>query len=184
MIAEGNGSLAIPAGGYVISGQGKAYFDLRKWIGLGQEVKVSFGLDPSVVHAVGGGPVIMQKGKVHIVTAAQRFQADVVRSRAPRTAVGLTKDGGYMLVCIDGHRPGYSVGATLGELATTMKEFGAVEALNLDGGGSTTFWMQGHVANRPSDGRERPVSNALLVLPKERQVASALYGMLATNQAY
>jgi exopolysaccharide biosynthesis protein len=65
-----------------------------------------------------------------------------------------------------------------------MKDLGAVEALNLDGGGSTTLWMRGHVINRPSDGAERPVSNALLVLPKDHQVASALYGMLATNLAY
>jgi hypothetical protein len=184
VVAEGNGNLSIPQGGYVLSGQGKAYHDLRKWIGLGQEVKVGFGLDPSVLHAVGGGPVLLQHGHVRVLTASQRFQSDILRGRAPRTAVGITRDGGYMLVCIDGRQPGYSVGATLAELATTMKELGAVEALNLDGGGSTTLWIKGHVANHPSDGTERPVSNALLVLPKERQVASALYGMLAANLAY
>lgn len=184
VVAEGNGNLAIPAGGYVLSGQGKAYHDLRKWIGLGQEVKVGFGIDPAVQHAVGGGPVLVQKGRVHVLTASQRFQGDILRGRAPRTAVGITKDGGYMLVCIDGRRPGYSVGATLAELASTMKELGAVEALNLDGGGSTTLWLRGHVVNHPADGVERPVSNALLVLPKDHQVASALYGMLATNLAY
>ena len=106
------------------------------------------------------------------------------RPCAPRTAVGILRDGSYMLVTIDGHRPGYSVGATLTELGNTMKGLGVVEAMNLDGGGSTTMWVKGRVANRPSDGFERSVSNALLVLPRDRQVASALYGMLATNVAY
>lgn len=184
VVAEGNGNLAIPAGGYVVSGQGKSYFDLRKWIGLGQAVKVAFGIDPAIQHGMGGGPVIMQKGAVKVLTANQRFQADVVRSRAPRTAIGILRDGSYMLVTIDGHRPGYSVGATLTELGNTMKGLGVVEAMNLDGGGSTTMWVKGRVANRPSDGRERAVSNALLVLPRDRQVASALYGMLAANLAY
>ena len=147
-------------------------------------MKVGFGIDPAIQHGMGGGPVIMQKGYVKVVTANQKFQADVVRSRAPRTAVGILRDGSYMLVTIDGHRPGYSVGATLTELGNTMKGLGVVEAMNLDGGGSTTMWVKGRVANRPSDGFERSVSNALLVLPRDRQVASALYGMLATNVAY
>lgn len=184
VVAEGNGNVAIPPGGYVVSGQGKGYFDLRKWIGLGQQLKVSFGMDPTVKHAVGGGPVLMQKGQVKVVTSQQRFQADILKGRAPRSAIGLTRDGQYMLVAIDGRRAGYSVGATLHELAATMKELGAVDALNLDGGGSTTMWMRGRVINRPTDGIERPVSNALLVLPREQQTASIFYGMLAANMAY
>ncbi len=50
---------------------------------------------------------------------------------------------------------------------------GAVEALNLDGGGSTTMVMHGRTINKPSDGRERAVSTALLVVPRDRQVAGA-----------
>ena len=69
---------------------------------------------------------------------------------------------------VDGRRPGYSVGATLPELAKVMLELGAAEAINLDGGGSTTMWLRGRTVNLPSDGRERPVSTSLVVLPRER----------------
>ena len=184
VVAEGNGNLAIPPGGYVVSGQGKAYFDLRKWIGLGQELDVNFSIDPAVKHAMGGGPVLVDDGKVSVQTGGKRFQADILYGRAPRTAIGLLRDGSYMLVTVDGRHPGVSVGATLGEMAETMKELGVVEALNLDGGGSTTMWLRGQVVNRPSDGYERPVSNALLVMPRNQAVASALHGMLAANLAY
>jgi hypothetical protein len=54
---------------------------------------------------------------------------------------------------------------TMPELARLFQRLGAVDAINLDGGGSATMWLNGMVANRPSDGTERPVSNALVVLP-------------------
>jgi exopolysaccharide biosynthesis protein len=55
---------------------------------------------------------------------------------------------------------------TLKELAKYMKKLGAVDAMNLDGGGSTTFFLMGKVLNSPSDGRERPVSQALVIKPR------------------
>ena len=58
---------------------------------------------------------------------------------------------------------GYSVGIDLNELAGVMKELGATEAMNLDGGGSTTIWFNGEIRNRPSDGRIRPVANAVVL---------------------
>jgi hypothetical protein len=80
----------------------------------------------------------------------------------PRTAVGFSKDRRtlYMLV-VDG-RTSISVGVTLKELANIMKDLGAYDAVNLDGGGSTTMWVQGEgVVNNPSDGSERVVANHL-----------------------
>jgi hypothetical protein len=66
---------------------------------------------------------------------------------------------------VDGRQPGYSEGMTFPEMAEFMKEtLGCVHAVNLDGGGSTTMVADGEVANRPSDGKERPVSNAILIL--------------------
>ena len=110
---------------------------------------------------------------MRVLAHQQHFRADVARGRAPRTAFGVTADDRYLLVTIDGRRPGYSVGATLSELAWAMREMGAVEALNLDGGGSTTMWLRGRTLGRPSDGRERWVSTALLVLPRSGDVAAA-----------
>jgi exopolysaccharide biosynthesis protein len=72
-----------------------------------------------------------------------------------------------LLVVIDGRQPRWSVGASLGELARIMRDLGAVEAMNLDGGGSSTMWVEGEVVNRPSDGTERKVTTAVLVLPGE-----------------
>jgi exopolysaccharide biosynthesis protein len=91
------------------------------------------------------------------------------RGPNPRTAVGVTRSGALLLATVDGRQPGYSAGATLRETAELMLALGAAEALNLDGGGSTTLVARGAggalaVANRPSDAAgERPVANALAV---------------------
>jgi Phosphodiester glycosidase len=79
--------------------------------------------------------------------------------------VGVTAKGIVLMVVVDGRAPGYSVGVTLTQLARFMRNEGAVRALNLDGGGSAEMWVRGKVLNRPSDGSERPITNALLLLP-------------------
>jgi len=182
VVGLGAGNTEIPSGGYVLSGQGSAAGLLRRAIGEGQQLRLDCKLPAAVEHALGGGPTLLQGGKVRVLARQQHFRSDVARGRSPRTAIGITRDARYMLVTVDGRRPGYSVGATLGELATVMRELGAVEALNLDGGGSTTMWLRGRTLGRPSDGHERPVSTALLVLPrKPDEVADApsLQDMLA-----
>lgn len=167
--AEGHGNLRIPSGGYVLSGQGRGADALRRAIGFGQQLKLVVDqLGEEVLHAMGGGPTLLQDGLVRILARQQHFRADVALGRAPRTAFGLLRDGRHLLVTIDGRRPGYSVGATLPELAKIMQELGAVDAINLDGGGSTTMWLRGRTVNLPSDGRERAVSTSLVVLPRER----------------
>jgi exopolysaccharide biosynthesis protein len=85
----------------------------------------------------------------------------------PRTAVGITATGGIILLVVDG-RSFVSVGLTLYELGKEMKALGAVNAVNLDGGGSATMWLKGQgVVNHPTDYTgERPVSNAIVILPK------------------
>lgn len=86
--------------------------------------------------------------------------------RHPRTAAGVTADGHTLiLLIIDGRQPGHSLGVTLPELAGLMLELGAFEAVNLDGGGSTSFYLRradgSVVTNRPSGGKWRPVANHL-----------------------
>ncbi len=86
--------------------------------------------------------------------------------RHPRTAVGVSADGRTLvLLAVDGRRPGHSVGLTLPELADLMIELGAHDALALDGGGSTSFYLKrpdgSVVTNQPSDGEWRPVANHL-----------------------
>ncbi|HLQ81909.1 MAG TPA: phosphodiester glycosidase family protein [Bacillota bacterium] len=85
--------------------------------------------------------------------------------RHPRTFVGKTADGSWMFVVVDG-RALTSVGATLDECARIALDLGMVDAINLDGGGSTTMVIGGELINRPStDGKQRKVGDALVWLP-------------------
>src|SRR6185436_8105455 len=82
----------------------------------------------------------------------------------PRTALGWSQKE-FIWVEVDGRRKD-SIGMTLNELGAFMIELGCTEAINLDGGGSSTIWFDGKVRNRPSDGTERPVANALVLVRK------------------
>jgi exopolysaccharide biosynthesis protein len=78
--------------------------------------------------------------------------------------IGTSPDRTIWLVTVDGRQPELSVGMTLLELRALARRLGLVNALNLDGGGSTTMWVQGQVMNKPSDPTgPRKVSDALLV---------------------
>ena len=84
--------------------------------------------------------------------------------RHPRTAVAKLKDGKFLMITVDGRQPGISVGMTLQELAEYLLSIGTTDAMNLDGGGSTTMYLDGKVVNTPSDKEgERKVSDAILV---------------------
>jgi exopolysaccharide biosynthesis protein len=105
--------------------------------------------------------------------APTRFNASIedVKTRAPRSAVGVTRERHVLFVTIDDDRrvnmpsgQRRSIGATLSELAGIMKDLGCREALNLDGGGSSTLWAGGEVKNSPSDGFARAIPSALLVV--------------------
>jgi hypothetical protein len=127
---------------------------------------------PTVV--LGVGPRLLRAGRLSIPAAAEgldppqapSFFDTFVASRQPRTLAGVRPDGTLLLVTVDGRRPGWSVGMTLPEAARLMRSLGATDALNLDGGGSTTMTVRGQVVNRPSDrGGERPVGDGLFVMP-------------------
>ena len=89
--------------------------------------------------------------------------------RHPRTAFGWNKQW-YFLVQVDGRQRDLSVGMTLDELSAWLVKLGCEEALNLDGGGSSSLWFEGRVRNSPCDGYERNIANSLLVV---RKTASA-----------
>lgn len=79
----------------------------------------------------------------------------------------MRKDGALVLVTVDGRQPKKSVGMTIPELTNLMLEFGCEDALNLDGGGSTTMVIRHKIVNSVSDATgTRAVSDALLVLPR------------------
>lgn len=135
---------------------------------VGHEVTLSWSLGwPRVLDVVGGNPTLVQGGRVVVPPGTSAFDR-----RHPRTGVGVTPGGRVLLVIVDGRRPGYSVGMTIRGFARLFVSLGAERALNLDGGGSTTMYVRGRVVNRPSDGAERPVSSALLVLPPRARASS------------
>ncbi|MER5867312.1 phosphodiester glycosidase family protein [Kitasatospora sp. NPDC002040] len=113
-------------------------------------------LDPSM-YVSPGGDLLLRNGAVSYTQPAGTPAAE------PRTAVGTDGFGRTVLVTVDG-RDAVSKGATLLELAVLMQDLGVIDALNMDGGGSTTLVWQGQVVNHPSDGAE-----------VERKVADTVY---------
>ena len=108
--------------------------------------------------AIGGGPALVHEGHV------MRWNG-IIHARHPRSAVGWNKEH-IFLVEVDGRQGDLSVGMTFPELADYLVNIGCEEAMNFDGGGSATLWVLGAVRNSPSEGRERPAPNALVVVKK------------------
>ncbi|MCX6578476.1 MAG: phosphodiester glycosidase family protein [Candidatus Aminicenantes bacterium] len=173
-VSDGAGSQPIPGRGYVLSADGAA----RQWArdhlraGIRIEIRSKITADPPLPFAadfiVGGGPLLVTGGKAATAAEAEQFDPDFIQKRHPRTAAGIRGDGIIVLVTVDGRQPKKSVGMTIQELAVLMTELGCVEAINLDGGGSTAMAINGRVVNNPSDATgERPVSDALLVFPRK-----------------
>ena len=173
------GGTRIPRDGYVLWGSGDAARFLRDGARPGARAAVSTTLragarrvEPTALEAaVGGGPRLLRGGRMALGSVAEGFGApsffqSFVASRNPRTLAGVRADGKLLLVTVDGRRRGFSAGVTLAEAARVMRSLGARDALNLDGGGSTTMTAGRRVVNRPSDpGGERAVSDGLFVLP-------------------
>ncbi len=150
-----------PAGGIVLAarpGTDEATFLTSLTVGESLTVSWSVGFD-DVRDLIGGYPVLLQDGQPTVGPCSQP-----ICGRHPRTAVGVTADGIVLLVVVDGRQAGYSTGMTLSELANFLRSLGAVEATNLDGGGSSTVVVQDDLMNRPSDGAQRPVPTAIVVL--------------------
>lgn len=166
-VTERTGSAEIPSGKMIISVDSNApeeYVNSVKSLKVGEQITISTGAEgderwKNVKLAIGAtGDVLVQNG-----VANTSFQAGA----NPRTALGIKADGSTVLYTIDGRQKGYSYGVQLKTLAARMVELGCVDAINLDGGGSTSYVIQfpGESAttltNKPSEGSLRSVSNFL-----------------------
>lgn len=119
-----------------------------------------------VEEALGGNAILVKNSQV--------YQTPQTGSeKEPRTAVGIKEDGDVFFAVIDGRQEPYSAGISMPDLAQLMIDLGAVTALNLDGGGSSTFTTrelggdQLEVDNKPSDRTERSVANSWLIVTEE-----------------
>lgn len=136
--------------------------------------QVRFGAGDSVVSAA---PTLVENGRVHIDATAEgtidpsdlSFNYAWADNRQPRTMAGIDGKGRLLLVTVDGRLAGGSEGFTLAEGAAFMKSLGAVQALNLDGGGSTAMAVDGALVNHTSDATgERAVGDTVQVLPRRQ----------------
>ena len=147
----------IPENGAVLSASGSAASAFRL-LRRGSRVYFQFeriGGRAAVRSAVGGWPIIVRNGR-------NLYESEQGGPRHPRTAIGYN-DKEVIFVVADGRAAGWSRGMTFHELGELMIRMKCTDAINLDGGGSSTMWIRGKVRNRVSDGKERAVSNAVVV---------------------
>ena len=118
-------------------------------------------------HIVNGAGLLRREGRVLTDWSVEDLSVDAFTdARHPRTLIGVDKRGFIWLAAIDGRQPDYSIGMRFSDLQRLADRLDLTDALNLDGGGSTTMVVRGQVVNRPSDpGGARPVADAILVLP-------------------
>lgn len=116
---------------------------------------------------IGGGPVLIQNGEIVISNNEERkFAGKAVDNLEPRTAIGYTNDNNLIILVCEG-RSKQAAGLSLTQLATILKNIGCIEALNLDGGGSSCMLVNGKEANTPSGkGIQRPVPSVFLIEKK------------------
>lgn len=180
-VLDQKGSSPIPADGCVLSASGKRREELLKRARIGIKVVISQPITSTKLaerqkfiiseyeDITNGVPQLIKNGKIEITWEQEKSSEAFVETRHPRTAVAKLKDGKFLMATIDGRQPGVSVGMNLQELAEMLLEFGAAEAMNLDGGGSTTMFLGGKVVNKPSDKEgERKVGDAILVFPRKK----------------
>ena len=172
-VVESTSSTAIPSGKYVLTvnnKSGEAATAPLKALKAGDTVEVDFATGDTrwteAVEATGAPSRLVNAGQVDYAS----FNSDPnAKTRRARTAIGLKEDGRVLFYTIDGDQSGYSVGATLEQVAMRLIELGCVEAVALDGGGSTTLGATypGEstlgVVNKPSGGSQRANSTAIFL---------------------
>lgn len=115
--------------------------------------------------AIGGGPVLVQNGQVKITNEEElKFTGKAINDKHPRTCMGYTSDGYLIIMVIQGRFSGIAEGATLEQQAKLLVDVGCIEALNLDGGGSSCMLINAKETIKPSDkGGERPVPAVFII---------------------
>ena len=113
--------------------------------------------------AVHAGPVLIHNGEIKITVNEEVFFGSSIPEIHPRTAAGYRKDGNLVLLVVDGRQVN-SRGVDLMELAIIMRDLDCVEAINLDGGGSSAMVVDGKLMNRPAGtSSQREVMSAIAV---------------------
>jgi hypothetical protein len=157
-IASFDGFTNVPDGKIILSLGPDALKRLPE-IANGASISISVATEPNlsgIRHGLGTGPMLVREGKPYEVTARMSEQAH------PRAAIGWNDKYLYLAVA-DGRQKGISAGLRLSEMADFMIDLGCEEAIDMDGGQSTTLMLNGVVINQPSSGRH-DVANGIVVL--------------------
>jgi hypothetical protein len=172
------GKTPVPRDGFVLSFGGRTAPAGLRSLPAGTRVRIDTHYAPEATPAadwqaaagiVGGAGLLARGGRYIDDWSVEVFAAGFAEMRHPRTMIGTDVDGTIWLVTVDGRQPQLSSGMTLVELREFARRLRLVDALNLDGGGSTTMWVEGEVVNSPSDAAgPRPVSDTLLVFGEPR----------------
>ncbi len=172
-----NGNSTIPKDGAILWINAQEKDPSISQLNPGASGKLTVTLSPpewnQVRHAVGGRLRLLKNGKINQMLVDKHLEnkkrhapgkrsQELNLSHEPRTALGYNADTLFLVVA-DGRQPKYSTGLTLYELASILIELGATEAINLDGGSSSTFVVNNKVINQPSGRREREVLNAVFI---------------------
>jgi hypothetical protein len=186
-VSDKTGTIAIPPKGFVVSAHGTLVDLFRDFAQSRARVSYycailsdrdpQFGPPTTMVaqfseseDVVSGVPQLIKDGKVDITWEQEKANRSFVETRHPRTAVAKLKDGKFLMMTVDGRQPGVSVGMSLQELAEYLFSLGAVDAMNLDGGGSTTMFLDGKVVNTPSDKEgERKIGDVIVVTLRKQK---------------
>ena len=173
-LPSSRGDTAIPADGYVLSRSGPAASASLAALPRATDVRIEETIDvlggsrqadwQRASTVIGGAGLLMRDGRRLTAWAREQLSKGFETTRHPRTVVGRDRNGAIWLIAVDGRQPGRAVGMTFLELQDLLGRLDVTDALNLDGGGSTTMVVEGEVVNRPSDlTGPRAVSDALIV---------------------
>ncbi|SMC56229.1 phosphodiester glycosidase family protein [Papillibacter cinnamivorans] len=170
-VLESAGAVAIPEGKIILSVNLKSAADqvaaLRALL-PGETVSIAVTAADSRWNNVQ-----YATGALYQLVSAGTVVSGLEAGAAPRTALGIKADGTAIFYTIDGRQSGYSIGATLAQVAQRLIELGCVEAVCLDGGGSTAMAVNfpdtgsAEVINKPSDGSERAVSTQIFLVSSQ-----------------
>lgn len=159
-------ALAIPENGFVIVAPESKLKDLIN----AKNIRLDIATLPQwqgVNHIISGGPYLVKHGEIFVDMTEQKLAS--IGGRNPRSAIGYTADNNLIIVAVDG-RENSSVGITLTELANFMKSIGCVNAMNLDGGGSTVLYVNGQIVNHPQVKGGIALSNALTLNKTDNEI--------------
>ncbi len=159
---------SIPEGKCVLSGSGTGAGFLRSYCQVGDTVRIvqRFSTDVEKITQYMGGACQMMENGINVAEASgieEGVWSAYLSGRNPRTVIGFNEDSTVIyFVVVDGRQAGFSIGMGMNELVDFMSAIGIKNAVNLDGGGSSTMVVRHSVKNSPSDGAERAVANAVL----------------------